>query len=89
MAPGLRHATAGLRGREVNVYQDWPVTNDGQDPARRPQWRGERRAVLVRLPVTVAAELQDRARAHGKSLSDAAGELISGGLSADWHRGTR
>ncbi|WP_448640746.1 hypothetical protein [Geodermatophilus sp. URMC 63] len=45
--------------------------------------------MLVRLPIAVADELQDRARAHGQSLSDAAAELIAGDLSSGQRRGAR
>lgn len=88
-AGGLGHAPTGLRPAGGKLYQDWPVPKNGQDAARRPQWRGERRAVLVRLPVAVAAELQDRAHAHGQLLSDAAVELLSGGLSSGQRGGSR
>jgi len=47
---------------------------------RRPQWRGERRPVMVRVPVPVAEALENLAAAKGVSLSDAAGCLISTGL---------
>jgi hypothetical protein len=48
---------------------------------RRPQWRGERKAVLIRLPVDVAEKLAVVAEASSVSVSDAAGRLISDGLS--------
>ncbi len=88
-AAGPRHAPTGPRPGGGKLYQHWPVPKDGRDTARRPQWRGERRAVLVRLPIAVADELQDRARAHGQSLSDAAAELIAGDLSSGQRRGAR
>lgn len=55
----------------------------GSEPSarRRPQWRGERRAVLVRLPVPVADRLVQHAAAEESSLSETAAELIARGLS--------
>jgi hypothetical protein len=48
--------------------------------ARRPQWRGERRAVMVRLTLPTAGLLLARAEASGRSVSDTAAELISTAL---------
>lgn len=50
---------------------------------RRPQWRGERRAVLVRLPVTVADRLRDEAARAQQSVSDTAAQIISAGVGAE------
>lgn len=54
------------------------------DPAartpRRPQWRGERQAVLVRLPVAVAEQLRAEAGRSNRSVSDAAASFISQGM---------
>lgn len=47
---------------------------------RRPQWRGERKAVLVRLPVTVAAQLAAAAQESALSVSEHAGGLIAAAL---------
>jgi len=48
--------------------------------SRRPQWRGDRKAVMVRLPVAVEEQLRGEAVARGLSMSDAAGVLITEGL---------
>jgi hypothetical protein len=53
---------------------------------RRPQWRGERRAVLVRLPVQVAERLVQHAATEELSLSETAAELIARGLSKEGRR---
>jgi hypothetical protein len=47
---------------------------------RRPQWRGERQAVMVRLPVEEADRLRLAARRRGRSISDTAADLIIDGL---------
>jgi len=47
---------------------------------RRPQWRGERQAVLVRLPVPLARRLRAEAVRTQKSLSEMAAGLISAGM---------
>lgn len=49
---------------------------------RRPQWRGERKAVLVRLPVDVADQLTRAAEASQLSVSETAGKYISAGLAS-------
>lgn len=53
---------------------------DQQGRRRRPQWRGERSAVLVRLPVPLAEELRAEAAEQGRSLSDTAAALIRAGI---------
>ena len=55
-----------------------PVTSP---PARRPQWRGERRPVLARLPLPLADQLSELARQRGCSLSDAVSDLLTHSLS--------
>jgi len=55
-----------------------PVTSP---PARRPQWRGERRPVLARLPLPLADQLSELARQRGCSLSDAVSDLLTDSLS--------
>lgn len=72
----VRLHTARLRRGARNLYQDWRVV----DTRRRPQWRGERKAVLVRLPVDVADQLTRAAEASQLSVSDTAGKYISAGL---------
>jgi len=49
---------------------------------RRPEWRGERRAVTARLSPPVAEALATAARRDGCSVSDAAARLIAEGLGA-------
>lgn len=52
-------------------------------PPRRPQWRGERQAVLVRLPAALAEQLRAEAGRGSRSLPDTAASLIAAGLTAD------
>jgi hypothetical protein len=82
MAPSSRTTLAGraarLRRDRRNLYQDRCVG----DSRRRPQWRGERKAVLVRLPVDVADELAKAAEMSRLSVSEAAGRFISAGLAS-------
>ena len=47
---------------------------------RRPQWRGDRKAVLVRLPALEAERLRDAASRSGRSVSDTAASLIADGI---------
>jgi len=47
---------------------------------RRPQWRGERKAVLVRMPVEVADRLARAAKEQQRSVSDQATLLIDQAL---------
>jgi hypothetical protein len=56
---------------------------DGRSRRRRPQWRGERKAVLIRLPVDVATQLAELADEDARSVSDTAGDLIAQGLRHD------
>lgn len=51
-----------------------------QPTRRRPQWRGERQAVLVRLPADVAERLRAEAGRSSRSLSDTAATLIADGM---------
>lgn len=44
--------------------------------SRRPQWRGERDAVLVRMPTPLGEQLRAEAARRRMSLSDFAAELI-------------
>ncbi|TGD87422.1 hypothetical protein BayCH28_13695 [Mycolicibacterium sp. CH28] len=57
----------------------------GNRGRRRPQWRGERKAILIRVPLPVADELTAVAQESSESVSDVAGRLISAALAA---RGT-
>jgi len=58
------------------------MTPPGPTPVRprRPQWRGERNAVLVRMPVPLAEQLRAEATSRRLSLSDTAAELIRAAL---------
>ena len=47
---------------------------------RRPQWRGDRRAVLVRMALPLARQLEAEAARTGASLSDTAARLIEDAL---------
>ncbi len=47
---------------------------------RRPQWRGERKAVLVRMPVDVAEDLTRAAESQQCSVSEHAAELLAQAL---------
>lgn len=59
-----------------------PVSYGGAPSARRrPQWRGDRRAVPVRLPVPVAQRLVRQAATAELSLSETEAKLIARGLS--------
>jgi hypothetical protein len=49
-------------------------------PRRRPQWRGERQAVLVRLPAALGDQLRAEAVRSSRSLSDTAASLIAAGM---------
>ena len=51
-----------------------------RQPMRRPQWRGERQAVLVRLPASLAEQLREEAGRSSRSLSDTAASLIAAGM---------
>lgn len=80
MAPGL--ATARLSMLSRKVIQDLGVSSasTAQVRRRRPQWRGERKAVLVRMPVEVADRLTQAAREQQRSISDQAALLIDEAL---------
>ncbi|MUM21665.1 hypothetical protein FZI91_08090 [Mycobacterium sp. CBMA271] len=54
---------------------------------RRPQWRGERKAILIRVPLSVANQLSAAAEASSESISDTVGRLITAGL-ADHEAGS-
>jgi len=49
---------------------------------RRPQWRGERKAVLVRMPVEVAQRLAWAAQRENRSVSEHAAAVLAQILSA-------
>jgi hypothetical protein len=76
---GTWWTSASLTDRHRNVLHDLCVTGD-ELPPRRPQWRGERKAVLVRMPVDVADQLAWEARTARRSVSDQAADLITRGL---------
>jgi hypothetical protein len=52
----------------------------GTSGARRPQWRGERKAILIRVPLPMAEELTAVAQASSESISDTAGRMLSTAL---------
>ncbi|HEX5143320.1 MAG TPA: hypothetical protein VFW21_05570 [Mycobacterium sp.] len=50
---------------------------------RRPQWRGDRKAILIRVPLAVAEALSAAAEASSESVSDTAGRLLTAALNAE------
>ncbi len=50
---------------------------------RRPQWRGERTAVLVRVPTEVAEQLRLAASSQQRSVSEHAAEILERALRTD------
>lgn len=67
---------ARLHRRARNLYQDWCVA----DTRRRPRWRCDRRAVLLRLAADVAVQLVKGAEVLHLSRSETAIKFISTGL---------
>lgn len=55
---------------------------DEQVGRRRPQWRGERKAVLVRMPVKLAEDLLRSAALEQRSVSEHAAGLLREALRA-------
>lgn len=53
------------------------ATGNTSQMSRRPQWRGERKAVLVRMPVEVAEELASAAAREHRSVSDYVAGLVT------------
>lgn len=51
-----------------------------ENRGRRAHWRGERKAVLVRVPVEVAVELEAAAAREQRSVSEHAALLLAGAL---------
>jgi hypothetical protein len=51
-----------------------------QQARRRPQWRGERKAVLVRMPVGLAEDLVRSAEQQRRSVSEHATALLQAAL---------
>jgi hypothetical protein len=51
-----------------------------QEARRRPQWRGERKAVLVRMPVALAEDLARSAELERQSVSEYAAALLQEAL---------
>lgn len=47
---------------------------------RRRHWRGERKAVLVRVPVAVADQLCQEAATRGTSVSECAATILANAL---------
>jgi len=56
------------------------VAEDRPDRKRRAHWRGERKAVLVRVPVEVAAQLEAVAGRERRSVSEQAAVLLADAL---------
>ena len=52
------------------MIQDWVVQGLDENQRRRPQWRGERKAVLVRVPVALADDLARSAALERRSVSE-------------------
>lgn len=50
------------------------------DGKRRAHWRGDRKAVLVRVPIEVAAKLEAAAANEQRSVSEHAALLLAGAL---------
>lgn len=65
----------------LKVIQDRGMSSESSTQVRRrPQWRGERKAVLVRMPVKVADRLARSAKEQQRSVSDQATLLIDQAL---------
>ncbi len=74
-------STARLSGSRRNLIQDCAVSEQRESgPGRRPQWRGDRKAVLVRMPVEVAESLLRSARLRELSVSEHAAQLLADAL---------
>jgi hypothetical protein len=56
------------------------TTGTSQTERRRPQWRGDRKAVLVRMPVHLAHRLSSEAQKRQLSVSQHATELLAAAL---------
>jgi len=61
------------------LLQDLLVESVGR---RRPQWRGERKAVLVRVPVALAQDLIEAAAREHRSVSEHCAALLAEVVSA-------
>ena len=64
-APGVPE-----QGWSGKLIQDWAVQGLDESQRRRPQWRGERKAVLVRVPVALADDLARSAALERRSVSE-------------------
>jgi hypothetical protein len=78
---------AGQRAsRAVSVKADTTSgvasSPDGTQDRRR-HWRGERKAVLVRVPVALADQLAHEAATRGTSVSDCAASILASALGED------
>ena len=56
------------------------MTDSTAARGRRPQWRGDRRAILVRMPVALAERLSSAAEQRKVSVSEHAAELLAAAL---------
>lgn len=54
-----------------------------QRERRRPQWRGDRKAVLVRMPIDLAYRLSCAAEQKQLSVSEHAADLLAAALDPD------
>lgn len=61
----------------LKLIQDWAVSEEAR---RRAHWRGERKAVLVRVPIEVAEELRRAAEHKHRSVSEHAAALLAAAL---------
>lgn len=82
----LQGSTAArLRNSGRKLIQDRGVVDAGNTSqmSRRPQWRGERKAVLVRMPVEVAEELANAAAREHRSVSDYVAGLVTNAVAGE------
>lgn len=73
--------TARLPHESAKLIHDLGVQRD-REPSRRKDWRGDRKAVLIRLPVDLAVAIENEAVKSGVSMSDVVDKLIRTGLQA-------
>ena len=79
-----RKLRRGGRATGPSLYQDRGMTAPANEQAtrrpRRPEWRGDRKAVLIRVPSAIALELQEAAAQRRCSVSEHAGRLLTEAL---------
>jgi hypothetical protein len=59
------------------------TSNTAESRRRRPQWRGDRKAILVRMPVALAHRLTREAEERQRSVSEHATDLLAAALDPD------